>query len=94
MRDEEEEMFQGCGRQQMRVPARGLGMGLEWQTICYNCKELHQAVKCKAFGENKKGQDALVFERNIRQRNRFPRSGQCRKIQIRPPGSSALRNSA
>ena len=44
--------------------------GSEWETMCYNYKDMHKAVRCKTCGKNKKAK-ALVFERSKGQRNRF-----------------------
>ena len=50
--------------------------GSEWETMYYNSKELHPAVKCKKSEENKKAKALWSLKEAEGQRNRFLRSGQ------------------
>ena len=38
--------------------------GPEWEAVYYHCKDLHQAVKTKKLGDDKKGWSLVVPERS------------------------------
>ena len=61
--------------------------GSGWETVYYNHKELHKAVKCKKSGENKKAKALWSLKEAKRPRNRFLRSGQGAEDSKKVPSS-------